>query len=290
MNLQAIEAFVLSHQLGSISAAAKHMQKNRAQLSQWITNLEIDWNVELFTRDGHKPVLSEQGLKMLPLCEQLLASKSHLKKQVEQIANQTCFRINLGVSAFLQDELIAKIISKFNHRYPDVNLQIYQRRDEQLLNWQQQPQLDLAMCFYRDAYPSHYTVEDLGKMPVIAVCATNHPLAQQQKVTINQVMKHTWITLLTTANTKVWDLENIQKRIEVEHHSLAIDLCLQGVGIFVGQQIQLDSHIQSGELKIIDHHEAIANESLGLIYPKLPMPNSTVQALIDICKTEVVLS
>jgi len=57
-------------------------------LSQWISNLEIDWNVELFTRSGHKPVLSEQGLKMLPLCEQLLNANQQLIKQVEHVAEQ----------------------------------------------------------------------------------------------------------------------------------------------------------------------------------------------------------
>ncbi|MDO6764215.1 LysR family transcriptional regulator [Agarivorans sp. 1_MG-2023] len=285
MNLQAIEAFVLSHQLGSISAAAKHMQKNRAQLSQWISNLEIDWNVELFTRSGHKPVLSEQGLKMLPLCEQMLKAQNHLSQQVEQIAQQGCFRLNLGVSSFLQDSTVAKILSRFNHAYPNVDLKIFQRRDELLLNWQG-PKLDLAICFYRDAFPNDYTIEPLCEMPLVAVCSATHPLTKEKSPNLQQVLSYTWVTILASSNTQVWDPDSIQRQIEVEQHSLAIELCRQGVGVFVGQQQQLIPYIKSGELKVIAHNDAIANEQLGLIYSKHASPNPTLQALIKVCKAE----
>lgn len=286
MNLQAIQAFVLSHQLGSISAAAKKMHKNRAQLSQWISNLEIDWNVELFTRSGHKPVLSEQGLKMLPLCEQLLSAKQHLSEQVEQIANLDCLRLNLGVSAYLQDSSIAKVLSQFNQAYPQVDLHIYQRRDEQLLNWQQQPSLDLAVCFYRDAFPSQFTVEPLCEMPVVAVCSRTHQLASATSTTLQQVLSHTWITVLSSTNTELWDPDTVQRQIAVEHHSLAIELCLRGVGVFVGQQQQLNPYIETGELVVLAHNDAIANEQLGLIYSKQTTVSPAQQALINLCKTE----
>jgi DNA-binding transcriptional LysR family regulator len=50
MNLQGMRALLLTAELGSVSAAARRMGKRLSQVSQWLSNLELDLGLTLFER------------------------------------------------------------------------------------------------------------------------------------------------------------------------------------------------------------------------------------------------
>jgi DNA-binding transcriptional LysR family regulator len=121
-------------------------------------------------------------------------------------------------------------------------------------------------------------------MPLVAVCATNHPLANTSAPTLQQILSHTWITILAANDISLWDPDSIPRKIEVEQHELAIQLCLRGCGVFVGEQKQLAPYLKTGQLKIVDHKDAITTERLGLIYQKHWAASPALNSLIDLCK------
>ncbi|WP_158589059.1 LysR family transcriptional regulator [Alginatibacterium sediminis] len=282
---QAVEAFVLTEKLGSISAAAKSMGKNRAQLSQWIANLEIDWNVELFSRTGHKPSLTEAGRRLLPMCQQLLEQQQLIAKQVALVGDSEQIHLRLGVSVYLASSEIALVVSRFHAAFPNVDLEIVQRRDEQLLNWDQDLELDLTLCIYRDQYPANAIVTPITKINIVAVCYKNHPLANACATNTEQVLAHTWITLRSHSKVPLWEPEFIQRQIQVEEQALAIELCKSGLGVLSAEQSQVQPYLDSGELLIIDHEQATITESLGVVVAKTKTKSEQLNQLIKIIQS-----
>ncbi|MBF4312635.1 LysR family transcriptional regulator, partial [Vibrio anguillarum] len=66
MNLLHLKALLLAVETGSISAAARKLGKKQPQVSQWISDLEIDLGVSFFDRTGNKMSLSKDGERLLP--------------------------------------------------------------------------------------------------------------------------------------------------------------------------------------------------------------------------------
>ena len=64
-SFEQLEAFVASAEEGSFSAAARRLGKAQSAVSTAVSNLEIDFGVELFDRSGKLPVLSPAGETLL---------------------------------------------------------------------------------------------------------------------------------------------------------------------------------------------------------------------------------
>jgi len=54
--------------------------------------------------------------------------------------------------------------------------------------------------------------------------------------------------------------------------------------VFVGEQKQLAPYLKTGQLKIVDHKDAITTECLGLIYQKHWAASPALNSLIELCK------
>lgn len=52
ISFEQLQAFICVAESGSFSAAARLLRKDRATLHQQIGNLEIDWGMSLFNREG----------------------------------------------------------------------------------------------------------------------------------------------------------------------------------------------------------------------------------------------
>lgn len=61
MNSLHLKALLLAIETGSISAPARKLGKKQPQVSQWISDLEIDLRVNFFDRSSNQSTLSLEG-------------------------------------------------------------------------------------------------------------------------------------------------------------------------------------------------------------------------------------
>ena len=79
MKIEAVRAFFLTQETGSISAAARRMNKPRVLISNWIASLEDEWGVSLLDRTGYTPTLTDAGKSLMPTCQSLLTTSDHFR-------------------------------------------------------------------------------------------------------------------------------------------------------------------------------------------------------------------
>lgn len=82
MNLQKYLAFVITVEYGSFTKAAEMLKYSQPGISRMIGDLERDWGVSLLERGRSGVRLTSDGLKLLPLAQNVCRECRRLQAQV----------------------------------------------------------------------------------------------------------------------------------------------------------------------------------------------------------------
>lgn len=103
MNSLHLKALLLAIETGSISAAARTLGKKQPQVSQWISDLEIDLGVNIFQRSGNKTKLTQAGEQRLPYLTHTMIQFDKFVQSAELLANQEPTLLTIGIENYIPD-------------------------------------------------------------------------------------------------------------------------------------------------------------------------------------------
>lgn len=122
MTLKQLEAFYWAATLASFSLAANRLHLSQSSLSKRIGELETQLGKPLFDRSGHRAVLSQAGLTLLPLARRLLRSADEvLEIMTDTVQMQGMCRFGMGELAALS--WLPQFVARARERYPKLVLE-----------------------------------------------------------------------------------------------------------------------------------------------------------------------
>lgn len=266
MNLNAIRAFVYTAETGSISAAAKRMGRSRVQLSQWITNLEIDWNTQLLSREGHKPELSSEGESLLAECKQLLRMEQFLVQKVDGLQHGYANEISIGISHYINHDLLAQAIELFNQHYPNIDCHFLSRADEDLLC--NPKQFSISIGYYIDVLNDQLHIEPVCRHTYMVVCNSGHPLASQEVISILDLNQYTVIALRKETALEFWPSLPDQKCWFADNYDTCLALTKEGLTLLMTPKHRIELELEREELVVVNHPNAVREENMGVFWQK----------------------
>jgi|GEM_PF-2753472 len=264
MNLNAVRAFVYTAETGSISAAAKRMGRSRVQLSQWITNLEVDWNTQLLNREGHKPELTQEGKKLLDECKQMLRMERFLNQKVEGLQHGYASELTIGISHYIDNQRLAKAVDLFNQSYPNIDCYFYNRTDEDLMS--NPAQFNLSIGYYVDLYDEQTHIEPICQHTHMVVCSSDHPLASQDIVSILDLNQYPAIAPRKHTQMEYWPALPDQKCWFADSYDTCLALTKEGLTLLLTPRHRIEQELSCGELLVVNHPKAVLEENLGVIW------------------------
>ncbi|SEG52642.1 LysR family transcriptional regulator [Vibrio hangzhouensis] len=262
MNIHAIKAFVLTTELGSISAAAKAMNKGRVQVSQWIANLELDWGLELFDRTGHKPILTEPGHALLEKATSMINLSEKLASQIETINGTGCPRIRLGITSYIDPQLVSRLVLQLREIEPATELLIEFAPCDDLIA---SDQYDFIISHYPHSGIGQWEFLNISQRQFVSVCSPEHPIALVDDVTTEQLGQHLAISVTQQQSESLWSSIKFDT-LAVNNLTTAIQLAKDGVGWLCLDQASVADELSNNQLMIINHREAIQRCKFGLGY------------------------
>ena len=124
--ISSMRVFVRAANVGSISAAARHIGMSAAMATKHIDALELRLGVKLFHRTTKRRslTLTEAGNHYLDACERILADIDEAEAAVssQRIKANGLLRMNIPVS--FGTRFIAPRILEFSHRHPEVKIEL----------------------------------------------------------------------------------------------------------------------------------------------------------------------
>lgn len=174
--MEQVEAFVLTAEHGSFSAAARALGRTQSTISSAISYLEISLGTELFDRSTRVPSLTEAGRTLLLEARALYDRAVTFERHGDALADEQAASITLAVG--IPPEQIMPVLEEFAEMFPhtDVIIRNPDRGDASRLVLADEA--DLGIAFLLPEYPKALGFHQMGKLLMTHVAHRDHPLAQ----------------------------------------------------------------------------------------------------------------
>ena len=137
--------------------------------------MEKDFGFSLFLRGKKGVVLTENGAHLLPAVQEFLAQEDRLFSLATQINGLLTGSVAIAAYSSIATHWLPAVIRIFQRDYPQVQITMREGIRQEVVNWLDTRQVDLAFLSYMEPMP--YQWVPLGKDPMLAVLPKNHPLA-----------------------------------------------------------------------------------------------------------------
>ena len=190
--LKTLPPFAAVARLASFSAAAKELHVSQSAISQAMRSLEDALGVPLFVRLTRRIELTEAGEVLARATQNAL---NELNKAVRQIRGQTPQEsFSVGALTSFGSQWLARRITKFCTRYPDLDVSLYALFDPKDM---EEHRVDIAVLYGDGRWKGHLS-EEIFREYIFPVC---HPriLEGRRSCTLEELLQ---LPLLRDADRK----------------------------------------------------------------------------------------
>lgn len=199
--LDALEVLDAIDRHKGFSAAAAELHRAQSAVSYAVKQLEESLGIALFDRSGHRAVLTEAGHLVLDEGRALLARARRIEALATRLHETWEPRIEIVVDGILpMDPVLATLRSLVEDAVP-THIQV---RVEFLGGVQDRFERDRAdMMLVKDYSRSNGLEEHpLAEVAVVLAVSRSHPLAQEKKVSLDDLQRHVELTVHDSSESK----------------------------------------------------------------------------------------
>ncbi|MCB6184812.1 LysR family transcriptional regulator [Leeia sp. TBRC 13508] len=193
--LDQLVTFVTTVDSGSFSAAARKLGRAQSAISTAIGLLESSLGVSLFDRSTKIPTLTNQGKSLLPEAREILRQCDALNNQALILGQAEVGRVTFAMDEGLPYPPALALLSALAKPYPQIELNVLHGSQENIVDWLQTNQADIALGFHRKPVPPTIESVPVSAVPRIMVCGHEHPLAGKPKIQRRQLARYRQLIL-----------------------------------------------------------------------------------------------
>ncbi|MGF1724929.1 LysR family transcriptional regulator [Photobacterium nomapromontoriensis] len=267
-NLDQLNMFVTAAKLGSFSACARHLGKVQSAVSQGISNLEIDLNVELFDRSTRKPGLTEEGQHLLTFAEAILQQARELESASKALTKHEETQLTLVVDDGLQVDKLFDILDTFGQQFTSTSLHMKTASSSDIIDIILSGEANIGVMLSDFVMSREVDLCYIGNMTFIPVVCSSHPLSLLSKVEPADMIPIRQLSIRGSHLSKQQHFPAISSRVWSTNNPFSLmALVEKGMGwTYLPRHLALNG-IESGRLHALpvsfDHKEwSIPVESL----------------------------
>ncbi len=197
-------AFVKTVEKGSFTRAAQELDYAQSSISKMVADLENEWGMILLERSKNGVCLTSAGEQVLPFLRKLLKDHQELEEEICQMKGIESGLVRIGSFASVAINWLPNIFSALQKDYPGIEYEILLGDYDEVEQWIKEGRVDCG--FLRlPTLPQFDTIllkEDEYKL----VLPTGHPLAEREKVAIEELNGLPFLLLEHGGKTEVSDL------------------------------------------------------------------------------------
>lgn len=269
---------------GGFSKAAKDLGKTQSSVSQAVLLLERELGQKLFSRDGHRPRLTDAGRILLVRATRIFEEMALAESELAALSALDSGVLVLGTSDTLACYFLPPVFAAFREQYPKIELRIDNRPSPVIAERVSEGQVDLGIVSL--PLPASLTVSgrpvserlafvELASQEDVAVCAPSHALAKRRQVSARELAAHPLLLLdRTTSSRALVDLafavEKLPLQVAMEMSSVELlkRFAELGFGVAIVPRFAVSRELQSGTLHVLRLERFGASRSVGALTPR----------------------
>ncbi|WP_158971217.1 LysR substrate-binding domain-containing protein [Paraglaciecola sp. L3A3] len=144
LSLDNLRTFVTVVDLGGYAKAGDILGRSQPAISLQIKRIEQQLAAPLFSKQGQRHVVNNDGLKLYKTAREMLALNDGIFAQFQPSGLKG--RIRLGIPSEFATTLLPSIVGQFGKLYPEVSLEVTSALSKNLLSAENNNQFDLVMA------------------------------------------------------------------------------------------------------------------------------------------------
>ncbi|RZG70578.1 LysR family transcriptional regulator [Acinetobacter junii] len=230
INQEQLLMFQTVMETGSFSAAARKLGKVPSAVSMSIANLEIDLNLNLFDRIGREPIPTDAAKVLYEKTQLLLIEMNQWKQHAHALSNGLESTLNIVVVSELLHTNWTDYITLLEQNFPSLAINIVSAPQEDALQMLLDQSAQLALMFEREQLDSREQFVELKREALIPVISINHPIAQLNKVSFEQMVQTRQIVVASRDNTIKPELLFSKEYWRTDNHHSACMMIVRNLG------------------------------------------------------------
>lgn len=189
MNTTQLECFLAVADFLNFSRAAEHLRLTQPAVSHQVKTLEDELGVALFQRTSKKVRLTQEGHMFLQYAGKILQLSNISRMRVKGCYEARPMRLGIGCRSTADLRLLRPALERLRQEeeriLPMIRLIPLSALDNLLTEG------DIQVLFtFQETAPQNSVYRELLRSPVVFVCRQDHPLAQCETVTVEQLKEN----------------------------------------------------------------------------------------------------
>jgi len=212
ISLKQLRVFVGITQHRTLTTAAEAMFLSKAAVSMALSELEKQLGNPLFDRVNHRLILNQEGIKLLPLADEILNRASNITALFDQ-NSPAVGTLKIGASDTIGNHLLPAMLSSFRLQHQHYSQQIFISNSALICQKLLDFELDIALIEGQAQHKDLIsTVFNQDEMCIIA--APSHPLVQQDCVNIVDLENSEWVLRESGSGSRTFFMHHLAQQIE----------------------------------------------------------------------------
>ncbi len=189
MNLNQLEYFVHTAEMGSLSKAAIVLNIAQSALSRQIRLLEADLQVTLLLRNGRGVVLTEAGKRLFDHSIAILQLVSRVREDIDATRDEPVGRVVVGLPPTIGRMLTLPLVEGFKRMLPKARLAIVEGLSTHLAEWVSTGRVDIALLLNPESQPSLEIIPVLQE-PLVLVSPANSKIKNDTPINFAELVDY----------------------------------------------------------------------------------------------------
>jgi DNA-binding transcriptional LysR family regulator len=255
LTLDQLRVLIAIADTSSFSAAARQLGRVHSAISQAVQSLEATLGTTLFDRSGRTPKLTDAGRIIVEDARRVVLGAETLRARAESIASEIEPELALAVSGAFPHAGLMASLQAFARAFPQVPVTLFTEGLSVPETRLREGVARLAIYSPQATRAADLEMEFLASIPMVAVVASDHPLASEPGPLTSEVLeRHVQLAITdrthiapgshgTIASLRSWRFGDLSTRLEY---------LLAGFG-WCNMPLHLaESHIAAGRIKRLD--------------------------------------
>jgi DNA-binding transcriptional LysR family regulator len=174
---------------GSLTVAAKALHVAPSAVGRMIRKLEDEYRATLFDRHARGMVLTESGKLLAAYALRTQLDAERARSDIRDLSRVGQRLVTISANQAFGGELLPRLFGEFRKLEPGVRFQLDILQSGEITRRVREGKDDIGVGYGLSA-PEGVHVEYAGVLPVCAVMPPDHPLADREKVSMQEVAEH----------------------------------------------------------------------------------------------------
>jgi DNA-binding transcriptional LysR family regulator len=286
--LRQLEIFIAISRTANVSRAAEALSLSQSATSTALSEFERQFDLQLFDRVGKSLKINETGLQLLPQAVELLDRAYEIENFLKGHAGFGLMKI--GATLTVGNYLATILVARFLHEHPESRIQLQVHNTSTIVQQVANHELDLGLiegdCNHPDIEVVPWVADEL-----VVFCAPTHELANQSKVTLEQLLQLPWILREKGSGTReTFDRvfhgyhSELKIRLELEHTEAIKRAVESGLGIGCISRLALKDAFKRGSLVPISTPKLDFGRLFYFLWHKQKYQTTGIREFLELCK------